>query len=63
MVKMEKAFSHEETAMRLSVAITALKKIAALPHSNPSGDTLHGTCPKCTAESAIAEIEKDVPSQ
>lgn len=32
---------------------TALEQIAALPHSNPSGDTLHGPCPRCIAEEAL----------
>lgn len=55
MVKINK-WTQEETARRLSRALDALKKITALPHSNPSGDTLHGLCPKCVAETAIFEI-------
>jgi hypothetical protein len=31
----------------------ACRQIAELPHSNPSGDTLSGLCPKCVAEKAL----------
>lgn len=37
--------------------LAALTQIAAMPHSNPTGDTLHGPCPKCIAEAAIAKAE------
>lgn len=45
----------------IQTLITAIKKIASLPHSNPTGDTLHGPCPKCIAEDAIAKAEGRSP--
>ena len=39
--------------------LTALRKIAALPHSNPTGDTLHGPCPRCIAEDALTWWEQE----
>jgi hypothetical protein len=38
--------------------VKSLEKIADLPHSNPTGDTLHGPCPKCIAELALSPPTK-----
>ena len=36
--------------------VRALAAIARLPHSNPTGNTLSGPCPKCIAERALEEL-------
>ncbi len=38
---------------RVAELEAALAKIAEMPHSNPTGDTLHGPCPKCIAQDAL----------
>ena len=46
------------SGMGVFACVAALNKIAEMPHSNPTGDTLHGECPKCLAQKALAEIGK-----
>jgi hypothetical protein len=53
MVKFGRGLSKQETAKRLSLALIALKKIAALPHT-PDVTASSCLCAKCIAEDALA---------